>query len=335
MYSSKFICCAKRTVFVGACASIFTAVISLEKARILQSKHTIFSRRTYCQLSDHNSQSIAKASYLELTKKLKEIDTLNGIQQILEWDEMVNLPAGSADLRNNQKALLSKLTFERQTSKELKSLIEKAEIDLLNHLDSYSPVEVANIRDAKRDYLIISRKSEDMAVRETELNSIGYQAWVESKKKKDFLIFQKALEDTIALKIEVSKATRPNAACVYDGCLDHFERGITTARLTDIFSEVSAGLSPLIAAVKTKKQRTAQAAIPELLSSHPAWTDLAKQRALCDELALALGFDLEHGRLDESVHPFTGGVGPHDVRITTRYSSNWLEGVAGVAHEVR
>ena len=36
-----------------------------------------------------------------------------------------------------------------------------------------------------------------------------------------------------------------------------------------------------------------------------------------------------------SVHPFTGGSHPTDVRITTRYSSrNWLDGVSGTVHEV-
>lgn len=41
------------------------------------------------------------------------------------------------------------------------------------------------------------------------------------------------------------------------------------------------------------------------------------------------------GRLDVSVHPFTGGSHPTDVRITTRYSpENWLEGIGGTVHEV-
>jgi carboxypeptidase Taq len=31
-----------------------------------------------------------------------------------------------------------------------------------------------------------------------------------------------------------------------------------------------------------------------------------------------LKFDFDRGRLDQSVHPFCGGV-PSDVRITTRY----------------
>ncbi len=48
----------------------------------------------------------------------------------------------------------------------------------------------------------------------------------------------------------------------------------------------------------------------------------------------ALGFDYEKGRIDVSVHPFTGGSHPTDVRITTRYSQNWSESVSGTVHEV-
>lgn len=43
------------------------------------------------------------------------------------------------------------------------------------------------------------------------------------------------------------------------------------------------------------------------------------QAALCRDMAEKLGFDMSKGRLDVSVHPFTGGPGPSDVRITTRY----------------
>mmetsp|Transcript_29400 Transcript_29400/g.113834 ORF Transcript_29400/g.113834 Transcript_29400/m.113834 type:complete len:295 (+) Transcript_29400:1007-1891(+) len=46
-------------------------------------------------------------------------------------------------------------------------------------------------------------------------------------------------------------------------------------------------------------------------------------------------FSLGRGRLDVSVHPFTGGSDPADVRITTRYSSdNPWEGIMGTVHEV-
>lgn len=52
------------------------------------------------------------------------------------------------------------------------------------------------------------------------------------------------------------------------------------------------------------------------------------------QVALDLGFDMERGRLDVSVHPFTGGSHPTDVRITTRFKpDNLMEGLTGAIHE--
>jgi carboxypeptidase Taq len=49
---------------------------------------------------------------------------------------------------------------------------------------------------------------------------------------------------------------------------------------------------------------------------------------------VALGFSLDHGRLDVSVHPFTGGSHPTDVRMTTRFKREDLtEGITGAIHE--
>jgi carboxypeptidase Taq len=46
-----------------------------------------------------------------------------------------------------------------------------------------------------------------------------------------------------------------------------------------------------------------------------------------------LGFDFEAGRLDESAHPFSGGV-PEDTRLTTRYrEDDFVPSLMGTIHE--
>jgi carboxypeptidase Taq len=46
-----------------------------------------------------------------------------------------------------------------------------------------------------------------------------------------------------------------------------------------------------------------------------------------------LGFDFSAGRLDESAHPFSGGV-PEDVRLTTRYNeADFARSLLGTIHE--
>ena len=52
------------------------------------------------------------------------------------------------------------------------------------------------------------------------------------------------------------------------------------------------------------------------------------------QVAEDLGFSMETGRLDVSVHPFTSGFHPTDVRITSRYKEdNLTEGLTGTVHE--
>src|SRR3954453_21626211 len=47
-----------------------------------------------------------------------------------------------------------------------------------------------------------------------------------------------------------------------------------------------------------------------------------------------MGFDLEAGRQDKSIHPFTGGTHPRDVRLTTRLEpENPFPAIFGTIHE--
>lgn len=57
------------------------------------------------------------------------------------------------------------------------------------------------------------------------------------------------------------------------------------------------------------------------------------QRALNLTVMKLLGFDFEAGRLDESAHPFSGGV-PEDLRLTTRYrEEDFAQSLMGTIHE--
>ncbi|CAN0492957.1 unnamed protein product [Ectocarpus sp. 12 AP-2014] len=142
----------------------------------------------------------------------------------------------------------------------------------------------------------------------------------------------------VSVKRDVAEATRSELGGAYEGCLDQFERGMSTERLREVFGELKAGLVPLLRAIQEKvaeedKSGAAAERHPAPLHSGEQWGK-DEQAALCRDMAEKLGFDMSKGRLDVSVHPFTGGPGPSDVRITTRYSNNWMEGVAGTVHEV-
>ncbi len=69
--------------------------------------------------------------------------------------------------------------------------------------------------------------------------------------------------------------------------------------------------------------------MPMLRPSHLTYSPYASYVAR-PQIALDIGFDTEHGRLDVSVHPFTGGAHPTDVRMTTRFKKEDVtEGITG------
>eukprot|EP00466_Bigelowiella_natans_P004101 jgi/Bigna1/57304/fgenesh1_pm.9_\ len=144
--------------------------------------------------------------------------------------------------------------------------------------------------------------------REAELEAESFNAWVQARKDDDFNGFEPKLKEMFQLKKE---------------------RGMPSTRLDDIFGELKKDLVPLVKSVIDAGDMKLPAALTDA-----AWP-VDTQAELCLEIAKDLGFDTERGRFDVSVHPFTGGVGPSDVRITTRYNEkNWMEGIGGTIHEV-
>jgi carboxypeptidase Taq len=112
----------------------------------------------------------------------------------------------------------------------------------------------------------------------------------------------------------------------YDALIDQFEPGMTAAAIESIFSDLGTWLPGLIRDVRARQQHQ-----PIILPRGPF--SVAGQRALCERVMSALGFDFGAGRLDVSAHPFCGGV-PEDVRITTRFSADdFLRSLMGTIHE--
>jgi len=59
-----------------------------------------------------------------------------------------------------------------------------------------------------------------------------------------------------------------------------------------------------------------------------------RQRVFGEEVAAAIGFDFQRGRIDATTHPFFSTIGPGDCRITTRYSThNFSDAFFGMLHE--
>jgi Zn-dependent M32 family carboxypeptidase len=259
------------------------------------------------------------------------VSAISEIQGILGYDEQVFMPAGAAASRAMQKGTLAKILHDKSTGAEMRAAIE----GVRGREADFDDARVrANIRDAVDSYDKDARKPSELAQREAQLESEANQAWAKARAASDFSLFSNKLEEIFELKKEVAALTRPALqAEPYDGALDAFERGMSAARLDVIFDELRAGLLPLLEAINAKKLADPAIDAPHAALSGGAQWGEGAQAALSRDVAARLGYSFEHGRLDVSAHPFTGGGGPQDVRMTTRFSGNWAEGFGATVHE--
>ncbi len=270
-------------------------------------------------------------AYDNLKALLRQVSALSEIQGILGYDEQVFMPPGAAASRANQKGALAKVLHDKSTGAEM-----KAAIDALRGRESeFDDARVrANIRDAVSSFDKEARKSSELAQKEAQLESEANQAWAQARKSSDFSLFASKLTDIFELKKHIAAITRPELQDEpYDGALDAFERGMRAERLDEIFGELRAGLVPLLDAINAKKRATPAVDAPHPSLEYGEQWDKEAQAALSRDVAARMGYSFDNGRLDVSTHPFTGGAGPQDVRMTTRYSSNWAEGFGATIHE--
>jgi carboxypeptidase Taq len=151
--------------------------------------------------------------------------------------------------------------------------------------------------------------------------------WVEAKRQRNFALFAPHLEELIELVRDRSQRLgQAMNLPPYDALVDEFSPGLTVAEIEKVFAGMTRRLPSLIQeAIELQARSPAQ----ELRGRFTS----AKQRQLALEMMRSLGFPFDRGRLDESEHPFTGGI-PGDIRITTRFDpSDLLSGLMGVLHE--
>jgi carboxypeptidase Taq len=261
--------------------------------------------------------------YQQLEQEFRRLHAFRGAASMLRWDSAVMMPRGSADLRGEQLAALETESHSLVTSPRVSRLLERAEANAQG-LEAW---QLANLREMRRerDHAIATPNS--LVSRLAKATSKAEVKWVEAKQKSDFKAFAPHLEEVVNLLRDkaglLGKALNLDP---YDALVDEFSPGLTSAEIDGIFKTLGHRLPGLIQeAIELQAQRP-------LLEITGRFT-LSKQRQLAQELMKALGFPFDRGRLDESEHPFTGGI-PGDIRITTRFSANEpLTGLMGVLHE--
>lgn len=241
-----------------------------------------------------------------LNAKLKDIKNLQAAEAVLGWDQQVFMPPGGAEARAEQLATLSKLSHEMFITDEIGTLLS----DLAQAGFPYDSDEASLIRVVRRDYDKARKLPSALVAEMSRTFSLGQQIWTKARANQDFAHFQEILTKIVDLNIQVAEAFGYED-CLYDALLDQFEPGLKTADVNRVFGELKAELVPLVQAIAARADQVDDSILKQEFDETAQWDfGLIPLKAI--------GFDMERGRQDKSVHPFTTNFSINDVRITTR-----------------
>jgi carboxypeptidase Taq len=261
-------------------------------------------------------------AYSAAEARFARIADIEGALQVLHWDQAAMMPAGGVEARAEQLATLQLLIHETLSAPETGELLDAA--SALPGLDAW---QTANLRLMRRQRLLATAVPADLVAAHARATARAEMVWRRARAASDFDLLRPHLEEVFRLafaKAEARGAAQGLAAA--DALVDQWEPGLRQEGIDRLLAPLAARLPGLLDDALARQA----AAAPPLAPSGPF--PLEAQKRLAAQLMRMAGFDFERGRLDESTHPFCGGV-PDDARITTRYDDGFTSALMAVMHE--
>ena len=262
--------------------------------------------------------------YQALVSRLAEIRNIDRALAVLNWDQQVKMPPGGASARAAQIGTLTRIAHEMLISEETQRLLDDArgEIDGA----AYDSVEASMVRVVSQDVREQTCLPTELVAKIAELEVIGHQVWAKARAENNYAAFAPTLEQMLELKRE-SAEHMGYKEHPYDALLNEYERGMTASRVKQLFDAHKPDLVALIAAIRAKGD-----AVDDSIMHQPF--DVPKQREFGEMVVKSYGYDFGRGRQDEAVHPFCTSFAQGDVRITTRFTPDFLNpALFGTMHE--
>jgi len=264
------------------------------------------------------------SAYRQLEERFDRLAHLSGAAAVLQWDWAAIMPTGGAAARARQLAELDLIRHEIMTDAQLEDLLGEAE----SARDALDPWQNANLGEMRHRWTHANALPADLVAALSAAASDCELVWRDARASDDFAAFEKSFQPLLEL-VREKAAAKSSALGLsnYDALIDGYDPGFTCVAIDVIFADLAEFLPAFLAKVLEK-----QGASPAPLRPEGPFP-LEAQRELSRTLMARLGFDFEHGRLDESHHPFCGGIS-EDVRITTRYDeADFTSALMAVLHE--
>ncbi len=259
---------------------------------------------------------------MKIFDQARELALIESSASVLGWDQETYLPPAGREHRAAQLSWLSSRAHELVTSEAWRQDLETAERTNPGHESKLA----ANLRELRRDFDRAHKLPVELVARATTVSSLAKHAWAEARERSDFAHFAPHLEKLLGIARE--KADRWGyTGEPYDALLEGYERGTSTAAVATLLENLGHELRDVSARAVAKS--TARA--PRLPAGpYP----VAAQQRFNARVAEAAGYDFQAGRIDTTTHPFCTGLGPRDIRLTTRYDEqDFTSSLFGVLHE--
>ncbi len=232
------------------------------------------------------------------------------------------MPADAGAFRAEQLSWLSARAHELATSARWQDSLEQALAEVAEEPSSVRK----DLLEMKRRLDLARKLPVALVARDTQTSSLAKRAWAEARETADFSLFLPHLAALVDIHREKAElwgyVDEP-----YDALLSCYERGCTTAQLSEEFDVLRPELTE-IARAAAERSRVRFRPLPA--GPYP----IAEQKALNEKVASAMGYSFSAGRIDTTTHPFCSNLGPRDVRLTTRYDEeDFCSSLFGVLHE--
>jgi carboxypeptidase Taq len=266
-------------------------------------------------------------AYDSLVARSREIAVHSSTAALLSWDQETYMPTKAGAHRAEQMSLLAGLMHRLGTSAEVGDWIKACEDSLPASADAEETAQrAANVREWRREYDRATKLPARLVEEYAKTTSLSREAWAAARRESNFASFAPWLEKILALTREQAECWG-YTTCAYDALLEGYEPDARAADLAPVFVDLQRQLTPLLPRLR---KVTAAADPKKLEGDYP----VTLQEAFNREIAAAIGFDFEAGRIDTTTHPFCTELGPRDCRLTTRYDvTDFTSSLTGTMHE--
>lgn len=261
----------------------------------------------------------------QFRKRLVEFGHFGSASALLHWDQETYMPKGGNAMRSQTISFFHQYLHDLFLASEFVSMLKelKARLDA----GALNEDQGVIVREVWRDYEREVKLPSDF-VKELShvIHDEGIPNWMKAREESRFEIFLPTLKKLVELKRKEARFLGFQDV-PYDPLLDNHEPYATTKEVERVLGELKDFLVPFLQKIL---QSSLQTDVRVIQGHFP----IEKQKVFAETVIREMGYDMDRGRMDVTVHPFSTMFNPYDCRITTRYyEDNLFECLRCAIHE--